>query len=131
MVEVLPVGSIIELKNNSRFMVIGYNSNENSSEKSYDYICCLPHVGIKREKSNLKKDVDYFIINRNEIYNVLFIGYCDDDFTKYMYALNFTNLEKSKMKSDSEYNENIFISDFVDFFEDKIVVDNKEENING
>lgn len=131
MKELLPVGSIIELKNNSRFMIIGYSPNENSDEKSCDYICCLPHVGIKREKSNLKLDIDYFIINRNDIYNVLFIGYNDDDFTKYMYVIDFTTAEIDKMKSDSEYNENTYANDFINYFEDKIEVDFEEESNNG
>ena len=41
MEELLPIGSIVELKDGKRFMIIGYLPNKIKDEMFYDYIGCL------------------------------------------------------------------------------------------
>ena len=44
MEDILPLGSIVKLKNNKTFVIIGYISYKNNEDGAYDYICCLPHA---------------------------------------------------------------------------------------
>lgn len=106
MEKLLPVGSIIKLKNNKEFMIIGYSPNKPVVEDKYDYICCLPKVGITRKKSEIKLNIDYFYINNKDINQVLYIGYSDEMFDLYEYSLFICkgniDIIKSKYKTISE-----------------------------
>ena len=81
--DLLPIGSIVELKNNKRKMIIGYLPNKPNDKEFYDYICCNSKTGLRKEKKELKQNKDYFFINNEDIENVLFIGCQDKEFLMY------------------------------------------------
>lgn len=130
MEDILPLGSIVKLKNNKTFVIIGYISYKNNEDGAYDYICCLPHVGIKREKIDLKLDVDFFYINKYEIDKVLFIGYSDEDFEKYKLVLSFYTNEKEKIKGYTGNIDEVCGEDLVGFFETNFTIENDKEDVN-
>ena len=118
--DILPIGTIVELKNNERFMIIGYNQASDDKGKEYDYICCLPIIGLIREKENIKLNTDYFYINNEDIDKVLYIGYSDEEFKKYKLILSFCKNEKNIIKESPEYSEETLEEHFEEFFNSKL-----------
>lgn len=90
--ELLPIGSIVELKNHMRCMIIGFLPSPLNSKVLYDYIACNPD-GVTKRKEELKEKKDYFFIKKEEIDNVLFIGLQNDEFELYEDILK-TMIEK-------------------------------------
>ncbi len=105
----LPVGSIVKLNNNKRFMIIGYSPNKPNDKEIFDYICCLPKIGIIRKASEIKLNIDYFYIKEEDIKQVLYIGYSDKIFDLYEYSLYIceTNLKIVKDQEEEINEENI------------------------
>ncbi len=115
MEDLLPVGSIVELKDNKRMMIIGYLPSKPNDKDLYDYVCCNSKIGIRRPKEELEENKDYFFVNQEDIQTVLYIGCQDSEFEVYkminkktkeklLEAKNenkeFTNEELEKMYSD-------------------------------
>ncbi|MBR2827864.1 MAG: DUF4176 domain-containing protein [Bacilli bacterium] len=79
MEELLPIGSIVELKDGKRFMIIGYLPNKIKDEMFYDYIGCLKKgVFNNLKEPQINRDIFYF--NKSDIIKVLYIGYSNDEF---------------------------------------------------
>lgn len=91
MEELLPVGSIVGLKDKQMVMIIGYSPSTPLSETQYDYIAMSP-AGITKAQDDLRYNQDFIYINKSDIEAVLFIGYSDKDFDLYKFA----NEEMSK-----------------------------------
>ena len=62
--EILPIGTVVILKNNESVMISGYNYMNNN--KLYEYIGCSPKYG-------MTKNVKCF--NYNAIEDIIFMGY--------------------------------------------------------
>ena len=96
--EILPIGTVCELADNKKVMVIGYNksllNNGTLVEKDYETID-YPYGTL----SNIRKGV-----NQDEIKNVLYIGYSDDDFVKFEQAYN-----GEEVTNNTEVVENVTI----------------------
>ena len=83
MEDLLPVGSIVELKDKKRKMIIGYLPSKPNDKEFYDYICCNSKIGIRKPKEELKEKVDYTYLNQDEIERVIYIGCQDKEFDLY------------------------------------------------
>lgn len=107
--DLLPVGSIVELSNKKRYMIIGYNPDKPNEKNSHDYVACLPKLGLIREMANSHLNIDYFYINKKDIEKVLFIGYNDIQFDNFDYCLFVinTNLNIAKSKNKNLSKEEI------------------------
>ena len=66
---------------------MGYLPSKINDAKQYDYICCRDLNGIIRKKDELVLNKHYFYINREDIANVLFIGFNDDRFNEFEYLV--------------------------------------------
>lgn len=78
----LPIGSVVELKNGKKIMVIGYYSVEyNNDIVVYDYSGCAYPEGIMLKSS-------YCSFNHNDIKKVDFVGYVEDAYLKLNKTLN-------------------------------------------
>ncbi len=58
MEELLPVGSIVALKDERLVMIIGYLPSTPLSEKQYDYIA-VDYLGITKPQEELRNKKDY------------------------------------------------------------------------
>ena len=115
--DILPLGSIVQLKNKKKLMIIGYYQAVDEKGKEYDYICCLPTIGITKEKKELKINTDIFYINNEDIETILFIGCSDEDYKKYKLVLSFSKEEYKLIKNNSNYDENTLREHFISFYE--------------
>lgn len=78
----LPIGSVVELKNGKKVMVIGYYSVEYDNDiVVYDYSGCAYPEGIMIKSS-------YCSFNHNDIKKVDFVGYVEDSYLKLNKTLN-------------------------------------------
>ena len=78
----LPIGSVVELKNGKKIMVIGYYSVEYDNDiVVYDYSGCAYPEGIMLKSS-------YCSFNHNDIKKVDFVGYVEDAYLKLNKTLN-------------------------------------------
>ena len=100
MEKALPLGSKVRVKNNRVYMIIGYSPNRPIDDEANDYICCSPYKGIVKSESKIEKDKDYFFIKKEDIKEVLYIGYSDEIFDLYEYSLYIcnSNLRTVKLK---------------------------------
>ncbi len=72
----LPIGSVIILRNvEGHIMIIGFNAQNTTSEKKYDYVGCPLPMGVENNKS-------YICFDKEEIENILFVGYQSSQFLK-------------------------------------------------
>ncbi|MBP3840623.1 MAG: DUF4176 domain-containing protein [Bacilli bacterium] len=83
--EFLPVGSVVLLKGGTkRIMVTGFCSvDNNDQEKMYDYTGCLYPEGIINSN-------EICLFDNNQIEQVFFKGYVDEEETKFKEDLNKT-----------------------------------------
>ncbi len=63
----LPLGSIVVLKNGSTLMIDGYGMSNSVDEKVYDYSGVIFPIGLDVKELQL--------FNKNDIKNVVFMGY--------------------------------------------------------
>jgi len=107
----LPIGSVVKLKNSNKLiMVIGYYSVEYKQDIIvYDYSGCAYPEGIML-KSN------YCSFNHNDIKEVLFVGYKNEEYNDMNNKLNIidddliNDVEKIDNKVDKETKHNDFFS---------------------
>ncbi len=77
----LPIGSVILLKEAKKRLMI-YGIKQNSAEgKQYDYI------GVLYPEGNLSQDYTY-LFNHEDIESVFFLGFVDPEFTMYRKKLD-------------------------------------------
>jgi len=88
MLDLLPLGSIVLLKNGEKkIMIYGRKQIEVKTQKLYDYVACLYPEG------NINEEYTY-LFNHEDIRDIIFRGYSDVDeetFIAYM-----SELEKSE-----------------------------------
>ena len=130
MEDLLPVGSIVELKNKKRRMIIGYLPNKPNDKEFYDYICTNSVIGIVFEKDKLKVNKDFFYINADDIDKVLYIGCQDKEFDLYKVVhkkIKETLLEarKENRELSNEELENMYKKAFEDLFKE---IENAKKN---
>lgn len=78
----LPLGSIVRLKGGSKKMMIyGRAQKAGATGKMYDYLACLYPQGFI--KANM-----LLCFNEDQIEEVLFTGYSDEDETQFVERLN-------------------------------------------
>lgn len=71
--ELLPVGSIVLLKDATRkVVIIGFGVVENGSDEIWDYLGAAYPIGVISSDNSL-------LFNRNQIEKVIFVGYSDDE----------------------------------------------------
>lgn len=126
--DILPLGSIVQLKNSKKIMIIGYYQAVDEKGKEYDYVCCLPNIGIQKEKKELKINTDIFYANNEDIETILFIGCTDEYYKKYKLALSFSKEEYKKIKNNPEYDENTLKEHFIDFYDKNFELNENEED---
>ena len=83
MEEILPLGSVVTLKNNKNIMVAGYGPASFEAEQQYDYFGVYASYGLINSK-DLKQGKDYIYFNNSDIDKVLFIGCQDNKMKKYI-----------------------------------------------
>lgn len=101
MEELLPVGSIVSLKDKRVLVIIGYSPNTALSEKQYDYIA-TPIIGITKIQEELRYNRDYFYFNKKDIEAVLFIGYSNEEFDLYKVVSEELSDRIREAKSEKE-----------------------------
>jgi len=73
MVNLLPLGSVVLLKNGKkRLMIYGRKQKAVADNQAYDYIACLYPEG------NINENFNY-LFNHEDIENIVFRGYSDAD----------------------------------------------------
>lgn len=79
----LPIGSVVLLENsNKRVMIVGFAAKTKDQEsKIYDYVGCIFPEGVILPNQNL-------FFNHNMIKKIFFIGYTDEEDTKFKIELN-------------------------------------------
>ncbi len=103
MVDLLPIGSIVKLKDNKIRMIMGYLPIS-TDNKIYDYLCCNYLRGFRKKKEELEENLDYFYANKEDIDSILYIGYDDFNFTLYKKVVKVDKesyLESNKKASDN------------------------------
>ena len=80
--KILPIGSIIKMKNSDIYLMIyGYvNRNKTIEGECYDYFCCVYPTGVGSEKT--------IAVQKEKIDKVIFIGYQDAKFYALVDMLN-------------------------------------------
>ena len=97
MEELLPIGSVVELKDGKRIMIIGYLPNKLKDEIFYDYIGCLKKgVFNNLKEPQLNRDIFYF--HKRDIIKVLYIGYSNEEFE--MFSNLFSKVENIRNNID-------------------------------
>ncbi len=108
MEELLPVGSIVGLKDESIYIVIGYSPNNINNSSQYDYVGSTL-IGLYKSQEQLRYNKDYFYFNKADIERVLFIGYSDEYFELYRMVNEELSdlLKKAKNSKNNLENEDI------------------------
>jgi hypothetical protein len=76
--ELLPIGSIVLLKNGKKkIMIYGRRQFAANDQKEYDYVACLYPEG------NINEDYTY-LFNHSDISEVIFEGYSDEEETEFL-----------------------------------------------
>ena len=93
----VPIGTVVKLHENSniKFMIVGYYPTNQDGE-SRDYAAIRYPMGVYDSRM-------YFFFNKEDISDVLHMGYIDDSYTS-MIALLKNALEKQKNKSEGGEN---------------------------
>jgi len=80
--ELLPIGSVVLLKNGKKkLMIFGVKQTDVSSGKEYDYISVLYPEGNMGESGQ-------FLFNHSDINEIYFRGYVDEEREKFVKNLN-------------------------------------------
>jgi len=80
--EYLPIGTVVILQDGEKsIMIYGRKQIHAETNKLYDYVACLYPEG------NMSEEFTY-LFNHNQIQEVLFAGYANDDETEFVKFLN-------------------------------------------
>ncbi len=78
----LPIGSVVLLKGGyTKLMIVGYARINNDINDDHDYIGCVYPLGLMSFKK-------YASFNEEDIKNVVYKGYEDDDFRNVVEIMN-------------------------------------------
>ena len=82
---ILPIGSIIKMQDSDLYLMIyGYvDSNKKIENDFYDYFCCIYPAGINGKNS--------ILVKKDKIEKVIFIGYQDSNFERFIELLKNSN----------------------------------------
>ncbi len=97
--ELLPIGSVVSLKDKRRLMIIGYSPNTPLSENQYDYIGSNLS-GISKPQEMLRYNKDYFYFNKKDIDMILYIGHVNNEFKLYKKVNEEINNAINKVKQE-------------------------------
>ena len=100
--DLLPVGSVVELKDKRELMIIGFYPIHARDNDIYDYICCKKRVGLQKRKELLVQDRDYFYVKKEDVVSVKYIGFSDKRFDVYEKVTKEINKELFKAKLGKE-----------------------------
>ena len=103
MEELLPIGSVVKLKDKRIRMIMGYLP-KSSDNKIYDYLCCNHLRGFRKKKEELQENMDYFYANKEDVETVLYIGYENISFS--FYKKVFKVDKENYLESYKELGEN-------------------------
>lgn len=79
--ELLPIGTVVLLKNaEKKLMIFGVGQTDTQSDKEYDYI------GVVYPEGNMGEGTQY-LFNHNDIDEIFFRGYEDDEREKFVSLL--------------------------------------------
>ncbi len=83
--KILPIGSIIKMQDSDLYLMIyGYvDSNKKIENDFYDYFCCIYPAGINGKNS--------ILVKKDKIEKVIFIGYQDSNFERFIELLKNSN----------------------------------------
>ena len=124
--ELLPVGSIVKLKNNKEYMIIGFYPCRPNSKNQYEYIVCESKKGLKNPSEKLEPKEDYFYLKKEQITEVLFIGFSDFEFDFFSKISNEFNEKVKKMKIEkNKIEENDIINIYSDIINEYVEEDEK------
>jgi hypothetical protein len=85
MKEYLPIGTVVILKDGEKsIMIYGRKQIHAETNVAYDYVACLYPEG------NLNEEYTY-LFNHDQIKDVLFTGYVNEDETEFLKVLNEDN----------------------------------------
>ena len=100
--DMLPVGSKVKLKDGRILVIIGYLPNKPNDAVLYDYICCWNIYGVRHKKEDIVLNRDYFYVNEEDISDILYIGYSDNDFDAFSYYANLVKKDLKKLREDNK-----------------------------
>ncbi len=107
----LPIGSIVRL-NNKKIMITGYYSfNYQNSFRPYDYCGCAYPEGLL-QLNNL------FSFNHNDISEIIFLGYKNDEFDTFNRRLNSTSVDINDVTNNEVLESSTFGKDGVVIFDE-------------
>jgi len=98
MEEILPLGSVVSLKDKKDIMVAGYGPASFEDEQQYDYFGIYAKYGLIKSE-NLKLGRDYVYFNNSDIDKVLFMGCQDNEMKKYINMYTFIRDNKDAVKN--------------------------------
>lgn len=99
MVKLLPIGSVVLLKEGSKnVMIYGRKQIDMENSKVWDYLACLYPEG------NINSDFN-FLFNHEDIEEVVFTGYKNEEEDKLQEVLNNIEEEFLKNKTENEASE--------------------------
>lgn len=94
--EVLPIGSVIKMKNHElRLLIVGHEYKE--KETVYDYVCTSQSKGITYRYNESNNNI--VLVNEEDIEEVDFIGYIDETIrNRLLYIKTVRTMRKEKRK---------------------------------
>ena len=101
MEDILPIGSKIRLKDGRILMIIGYLPNKPNDEILYDYICYISKNVIIRKKEKLELNKDYCYIKQDDIKDILYIGYHDEEYEDFKKIASSVINNLNSMRSEN------------------------------
>lgn len=119
--ELLPVGSIVKIKDGRKLMIIGFCPSNPVDINKYDYICCDSECGIIETKEKIELNRDYFFIKKKQIKNVLFIGFNDKKFDLFRLVIEKLNSKISESNNVDENNMRKIIDSSFEELKDEVV----------
>lgn len=99
MSEFMPIGTVVTLQENSKFkfMIVGYYPTNKEGE-CRDYTAIRYPMGVYDNRL-------FFFFNKEDVHEVLHMGYTDDDFTSMIALLKYFK-EKQQQDCSKEGEEN-------------------------
>ena len=105
MKELLPIGSVVLLNNGQKkLMIFGRKQIQVATGNAWDYIACLYPEG------NISADLNY-MFNHEDIKEVFFTGYVDEEEIKFQEILQEISAEKTPASSADRLNSFFGIED--------------------
>ncbi len=96
--EVLPIGTIIKIKNSDyRLLIVGHEYEE--QDVIYDYACVSHSLGITNK--DMKSNNNIILINSDDIEEVNSLGYVDQNiYNRLLYIKTIRTMRKEKRNEE-------------------------------